>query len=65
MPEKKGSSLGKALLKVHNCETCAMRAYAQRRPDSVISKVWRWHQGWCPAEKAYQAQLAEDAEKES
>ena len=64
MSAKKGS-IGKALMKLHNCETCRMRAYAQRKPDSAVSKVWQWHKGWCPLEKAYQAQLAEDEEKES
>jgi hypothetical protein len=41
------------------CETCPLRRYSDRRPQSIISRVWRWHTGWCPGWKAYQKSLAE------
>jgi len=44
------------------CENCGLRKYAQRKPDSLIGKIWRWHTGWCPGWKAYQAELASKSE---
>jgi len=41
------------------CETCPLRKYSDRHPHSIISRVWRWHTGWCPGWKAYQKSLAE------
>ena len=40
------------------CETCKIRSYAERKSNSVLSKIWRWHTKWCPGWKAYQAELA-------
>ena len=45
------------------CETCGMRRRAEEKPNSLISKIWRWHTKWCPGWKAYQRELAELAEK--
>ena len=45
-----------------SCEKCWFRAYSERKPNSIIAKIWRWHTGWCPGWKAYQKELAE-AEK--
>jgi hypothetical protein len=36
-----------------------MRKRAEKKPKSIISKIWRWHTGWCPGWKAYQKELAE------
>lgn len=41
------------------CETCSMRKRAEKNPKSILSKIWRWHTGWCPGWKAYQKELAE------
>ncbi len=35
-----------------------MRLNAEKNPKSIISRIWRWHTGWCPGWKAYQAELA-------
>ncbi len=40
------------------CETCGMRIKAEKNPRALLSRIWRWHTGWCPAWKAYQAELA-------
>jgi hypothetical protein len=40
------------------CATCKLRSYAERKPNSLIAKIWRWHTTWCPGWKAYQAELA-------
>ena len=41
------------------CETCPMRKKAEDNPKSLMSRIWRWHTGWCPGWKAYQSHLAE------
>ncbi|MDY6932627.1 MAG: hypothetical protein SVZ03_00215 [Spirochaetota bacterium] len=39
------------------CENCKLRSYAEKKPDSLISKIWKWHTGWCPGWKKYQAEI--------
>lgn len=41
------------------CETCMTRMRSEANPHSLIARFWRWHTGWCPAWKAYQAYLAD------
>ena len=41
------------------CETCPNRKKAEANPKSFMARLWRWHTGWCPGWKAYQAALAE------
>jgi len=40
-----------------------MRRYAERKPDSILSRFWRWHTKWCPGWKAYQRELAKQQAK--
>ena len=40
------------------CETCGWRVKAEKNPRAFLSRIWRWHTGWCPMWKAYQAELA-------
>ena len=47
--------------KTFPCETCPMRKKAEANPKAFLSRLWRWHTGWCPGWKAYQAHLAEQA----
>ncbi|MEW5911020.1 MAG: hypothetical protein AB1814_00535 [Thermodesulfobacteriota bacterium] len=42
-----------------SCAACALRRYAERKPDSIWARLWRWHTGWCPGWKRYQAWLAQ------
>ena len=44
---------------MHNCANCRVRAYAERKPRSILGRIWRWHAGWCPAWKRYQRKLVE------
>ena len=46
-------------MKMYSCRRCRIKAYAERRPGSLIARIWRWHTGWCPGWKAYQRSLAE------
>jgi hypothetical protein len=41
----------------HRCETCPMRLKAEKNPKSLMSRLWKWHTGWCPGWKAYQKSL--------
>jgi hypothetical protein len=43
------------------CETCPMRKKAESNPRTLWARLWRWHTGWCPGWKAYQAHLAREA----
>lgn len=43
------------------CADCPMRLRADRKPDSLITKIWRWHTTWCPGWKAYQEELRQQA----
>jgi hypothetical protein len=48
-------------VKTYACETCPNRLKAEANPKSFMARLWRWHTGWCPGWKAYQAHLAEQA----
>lgn len=41
------------------CGDCKLHAFAERKPDSILARLWRWHTKWCPGWKAYQRELAE------
>ena len=45
--------------KIPACANCSMRAKAEANPKSLMSRIWKWHTGWCPGWKAYQKYLAE------
>jgi hypothetical protein len=51
--------------KKFGCETCALRLKAEAKPRSLMARLWRWHTGWCPGWKAYQAYLAEQGESDA
>jgi hypothetical protein len=40
-------------MKEKKCSNCRMRSYYDRKPDSIISKIWKWHITWCPGWKSY------------
>ena len=42
-----------------SCANCPMRIRAENKPDSLLSRLWRWHTSWCPGWKSYQKALAE------
>jgi hypothetical protein len=43
------------------CANCPIHRYAERKPPSIIARLWRWHTGWCPGWRAYQAWLGNQA----
>jgi hypothetical protein len=43
------------------CANCGIRRVAEANPNSLVSRIWKWHTGWCPGWNAYQKALAEAA----
>jgi hypothetical protein len=41
-----------------------MRSHYDRKPDSIISKIWKWHITWCPGWKSYLKSLPENEKSE-
>jgi hypothetical protein len=37
----------------HGCENCNFRAVYDKKPNSLLGRLWRWHAGWCPGFKKY------------
>lgn len=37
----------------HQCENCKFRAYYDKKPQSMMGRLWRWHINFCPGWKAY------------
>jgi len=44
--------------KKYRCENCGWRRYAEKKPQSFLARLWKWHTGWCPGWRAYQKSLA-------
>ena len=52
-------SLWKELMDMASkCAQCGIRLRAEKKPNSLLAKIWRWHTKWCPGWKAYQKELA-------
>ena len=39
------------------CHVCGLRARAEKKPQSLLARFWRWHTSWCPGWKAYVQEL--------
>lgn len=46
------------------CESCSMRAHYDRKPGSILGRIWKWHISWCPGWKAYLRSLPPDKKTE-
>lgn len=42
------------------CEDCALRANYDKKPGSLLGRLWRWHAGWCPGFRGYLRSLSDD-----
>ncbi len=42
-----------------NCASCTFRARYDRKPKSLLGRLWRWHINFCPGWKAYIKSLPE------
>lgn len=48
----------------HMCNTCRFRAIYDRKPGSLLGRMWRWHANWCPGWNRYMKSLpAEDRQR--
>jgi hypothetical protein len=36
-----------------SCHNCKMCSHIDRKPDSALGKLMRWHRTWCPAWSAH------------
>ena len=39
------------------CASCRLCLYPEKKPNSIVSRIWRWHTSWCPLEKAYEKKI--------
>lgn len=58
---EKGGAVDKS--QTPKCATCPMRARYDKNPKSLLSRIWKWHIGWCPGWKSYLASLPEAERK--
>jgi len=42
------------------CGSCSFRAIYDRKPKSILGRIWRWHMNWCPGWKSYLKSLPEE-----
>ncbi len=47
-----------------SCESCKMRAIYDKKPKSLLGRIWRWHIGWCPGWKGHLKTLSEEKKAE-
>jgi len=40
-----------------------MKAKAEKNPQALMSRIWKWHTTWCPGWKAYQKELAQQGQQ--
>jgi hypothetical protein len=45
------------------CETCKLRAKYDKNPRSILSRIWKWHIGWCPGWKSYIKSLPDEEKR--
>jgi hypothetical protein len=43
-----------------NCEKCRFRAIYDKKPRSILGRIWKWHIGWCPGWKSYVKSLSDE-----
>ena len=51
-------------MKESKCASCSMKSRYDKKPDSIISKIWKWHLTWCPGWRAYLKSLPENEKNE-
>jgi hypothetical protein len=46
-----------------NCENCKFRAKYDKKPRSLLGRIWKWHISWCPGWKAYLKSVSDEDRK--
>ena len=47
-------------MKESKCSNCKMRSRYDKKPNSIMGRIWKWHIGWCPGWKFYLKSLPEN-----
>jgi len=47
-----------------NCADCGWRAKYDKKPKSILGRIWKWHIKWCPGWKSWISSLPDDERKE-
>ncbi len=47
------------------CADCPLRKRAEKNPNGLLYRLWKWHTKWCPGWKAYQKELAEQGKTDT
>ncbi len=42
------------------CAKCRIHRYYERKPKSLLGRVWKWHTGWCPGWKKHLKSLSDE-----
>ena len=37
----------------NHCHSCKICPIADKKPESILGKIMRWHRSWCPAQAAH------------
>lgn len=48
----------------HPCENCKFRQYHNRKPKSLLGRIWRWHINFCPGWKSYFTSQSDEKQSE-
>ncbi len=48
----------------HNCDKCTFRKKHDKKPKSILGRLWRWHINWCPGWKKYYNSLDDGKKQE-
>ncbi len=51
-------------MKAHPCSRCFFRSRYDRKPKSLLGRLWRWHIAFCPGWKKYMKTLTPDVRAE-
>jgi len=43
-----------------NCDKCRFRTIYDKKPQSILGRLWKWHIGWCPGWKFYVNSLPDE-----
>ena len=42
------------------CATCSFREKYDKKPRSLLGRLWRWHTNFCPGWKSYMKSLPDE-----
>lgn len=45
------------------CANCSFRARYEKKPGSLLGRLWRWHANICPGWRAYMKSLPEEEKR--